>query len=366
LPFSRKRVRALSALGALTVAAALAGPALSAPAQAATTQYTLTIFRDPAQAQNTAFFGINANGDIFGTADESGAETQEAFLLKAGSTTMQFLGSPGDPADAHSAARPAGINTADDISGSSQSTANSVTTPVEWPDSSTPTSLSSLPAIAALSNPVATGINDSNLIIGDGSNGHGDKPFTIQGSTVTMLPLLPNGGVDGLPAAVNDAGQIVGQADTTSSDPVAVEWQNGAITRLGTLPGGLISDALAINSSSEAVGASLTSADNDADAVLFAHGTVTDLNAPGSGGPDADAQANAINNSGVIVGNAGNGDAFIYQNGQATDLNTLITPGTGFTLITADGINNNGDIAGTAVSSARNATFGYELTPVSG
>ena len=50
--------------------------------------------------------------------------------------------------------------------------------------------------------------------------------------------------------------------------------------------------------------------------MLFANGTVTDLNAPGSGGPDA--QANAINNSGVIVGNA--------------------------------------------VSSVRNATFGYELT----
>jgi probable HAF family extracellular repeat protein len=75
-------------------------------------------------------------------------------------------------------------------------------------------------------------------------------------------------------------------------------------------------------------------------------------------------QANAINNSGVIVGNGGNGDAFIYQNGQATDLNNLIAPGSGFTLITADGINNNGDIVGTAVSSVRNATFGYELTPV--
>src|ERR1700678_1495257 len=127
LSFSRKRIRAISALGALTMAGALAGPALSAPAQAATTQYNLTIFRDPAQAQNTAFFGINANGDIVGIADETGAETQEAFLLKAGSTTMQFLGSPGDPGNAHSAARPAGINAADDIAGSSPSSTNGAT-----------------------------------------------------------------------------------------------------------------------------------------------------------------------------------------------------------------------------------------------
>ena len=66
----------------------------------------------------------------------------------------------------------------------------------------------------------------------------------------------------------------------------------------------------------------------------------------------------------MIVGNGGNGDAFIYQNGQATDLNNLIAAGSGFTLITADGINSNGGIVGTAVSPVRNASFGCELTPV--
>jgi uncharacterized membrane protein len=38
--------------------------------------------------------------------------------------------------------------------------------------------------------------------------------------------------------------------------------------------------------------------------VLFANGTVTDLNAPGTG--LADASANAINDNGVIVGQGGN------------------------------------------------------------
>jgi hypothetical protein len=118
LSFSRNRVRALSALGVLTAGTALAGAVLTAPAQAATTtapQYTLTITRDAVQSQETSFFGINNNGDIIGIAPESGGLTQEAFLLKAGSTTMQFLGSPGN---AHSAARPAGINAADAASAS--------------------------------------------------------------------------------------------------------------------------------------------------------------------------------------------------------------------------------------------------------
>jgi hypothetical protein len=78
-----------------------------------------------------------------------------------------------------------------------------------------------------------------------------------------------------------------------------------------------------------------------------------------------DAQANAVNDNGVIVGTGGNGHAFIDQNGQATDLNNLIGPASGVTLTAADGINDNGVIVGTAVSNANpRQTFGFELTPV--
>jgi hypothetical protein len=61
--------------------------------------------------------------------------------------------------------------------------------------------------------------------------------------------------------------------------------------------------------------------------VLFAHGY---MNAPGT--RLGDASANAINDSGVIVGQGGNGDTFVYQNGHATDLNSLIAVGSGCTL----------------------------------
>jgi probable HAF family extracellular repeat protein len=99
-------------------------------------------------------------------------------------------------------------------------------------------------------------------------------------------------------------------------------------------------------------------------AVVFAHGTVTDLNVRGTGIGDSAASANAINNNGVIVGADGAGDAFIYRNGQATDLNTLIPPNSGYRLGTATGINDAGDIVGAAVqiSNPRKAVV-FELTP---
>ena len=95
--------------------------------------------------------------------------------------------------------------------------------------------------------------------------------------------------------------------------------------------------------------------------MLFANGKVTDLNVPGTG--QGDAAANDINTSGAIVGQGGNGDAFVDVNGQATDLNSLIASGSGFRLNNATGINDNGVIVGIASSvSNPNQTFGFELT----
>ena len=67
----------------------------------------------------------------------------------------------------------------------------------------------------------------------------------------------------------------------------------------------------------------------------------------------------------MIVGQGGNGDAFVDQNGHATDLNTLIGSGSGVTLRSANGLNDNAVIVGTATSNSQpGETFGFELTPV--
>jgi hypothetical protein len=75
-----------------------------------------------------------------------------------------------------------------------------------------------------------------------------------------------------------------------------------------------------------------------------------------------DVELFGINDSGVIVGGGGD-DGFVYQNGTATDLNTLIAPTTGLTLGPATGVNTKGQIAGSAILNSQEV--GYVLTPVS-
>ena len=354
-PIRTIRARALNAAAAAVLLAV--GPASVAPAHAATApRYKLTIVG----GAGTELFGITKTGDVFGISIEKGAITQEGFLLPAGATKMVFLGSPGDAANTDSAANPEAINDHDAIVGSATSFSSGVKAAVEWAGSSTPIDVGAAVGLQNLvATPALTSINDNGLITGFGSF-HGDVGFTISGSTVTRLPALPNGGVDVEPIAVNDAGLIVGQADTRTSVFQAAAWQNGTVRTLGRLPGSLTSEALAVNAGGQAVGADVLAADTDAHAVLFANGTVTDLHVPGTGGGDA--AADAINDGGVIVGQDGDGHAFVYQNGQAADLNTLIPAGSGFTLDTADGINDGGVIVGTAAN-ASGQSFGYELTP---
>lgn len=86
----------------------------------------------------------------------------------------------------------------------------------------------------------------------------------------------------------------------------------------------------------------------------------------GALGGTGTAQANAINNAGIVVGTS-NGKAVIWENNTVYDLNSLIAPDTGetgFTLTTALGINNLGQIVGYGKNSAGyERAFALTLTP---
>jgi uncharacterized membrane protein len=152
-----------------------------------------------------------------------------------------------------------------------------------------------------------------------------------------VLPEISNG-VDADAIAVNSTGTtIVGNADTTTQDPLALEWVNVAIKEFPSLASNLTSGALAVNASGQAVGAAVLTTDDNAQAVLWASGKATDLHFPGV----TAAGATWINTSGVIVGD-NSSHAFIDQNGTATDLNTLIPANSGVTLTTAASINDQG------------------------
>jgi uncharacterized membrane protein len=353
--------RARRPLVALTVTGtALAATALAGPTHAATT-YKLTLSAIP----NATYSAINDNGDIIGEAPQPGSSFTQPFILKAGGTPL-FLRAPAGQAG-NGFAIADGLNNGDLVVGEFDT---GLFTALKWQaGSATPTDLSQLPTLAtSFFTTQATGGNDRGLIVGfgeiPGSNGDLTKSFTIQAATVKVLPLLPRGS-DANVVAVDPAGTtIVGNADTATAGAVAVEWVNGAIRKLPALGSTFTSGALAVNAADQVVGSAVLNNDGNAHAVLWASGKATDLRF-GAGG---DAEATSINASGVIVGDGavggGGQDAFISQNGAATDLNTLIPAGSGVTLNTAASINDHGVIVGIATT-ATGGTVSYELTPAS-
>lgn len=342
---------------------AVAAAFVAAPAHAATTQYKLTL----SPTANTQYDAINNNGDIIGEGPQPGTSFTAPFLLTARSGKPLTLNVPAGQAGSAFATAEA-VNDSDTVVGESD---NGIFTALKWPGSSTPTDLQLLPALAnRFFQTQATSVNDNGLIVGfgEGPGTKGDTTigFTIQGSKVTLLPELPNGGVDSHPIAVNGTGTtIVGDADTSTQGQMAVEWVNGAVKVLPALPGSAVgAKALGVNDSGQAVGADILGSDLNAHAVLWTNGTVRDLHFGDAG----DAQATSINSAGVVVGDGGaaeggGGHAFIYQNGTTTDLNTFTPAGSGVTLTTASHINDHGVIVGTAVN-AQGSEVGYELTPV--
>lgn len=81
-------------------------------------------------------------------------------------------------------------------------------------------------------------------------------------------------------------------------------------------------------------------------AFLYSNGTMNDLGTLGGG---MNSQAFGINNNGQVVGYAIMANAqhaFLYSGGSLLDLNNLLSPGSGWTLSDARGINDLGQIVG--------------------
>jgi probable HAF family extracellular repeat protein len=111
--------------------------------------------------------------------------------------------------------------------------------------------------------------------------------------------------MNNLAYVINNAGQIAGQSDVPGDTTThAVLWQNGAITDLGVLPGDVSSISQDINARCQVVGLSCDSGGN-CRAFLWDHGVMIDLNSliP-SDSPLYLYQAEGINDRGEIAGSA--------------------------------------------------------------
>lgn len=323
--------------------------------------------------------GINASGDIVGEMPVDFVQdglllgSEHGALVKAGAITD--LHDLDNDANAHfgDGARAVAVNTSELAVGWSYNRTsvggNVFQRPVSWQNGQIH-DLGVFPhETTGYGDVEATNINRTGQIIGFANClcSVSTVAWTLRNGVTSNLPTL--GGRNAEAWGINDAGQIVGAADTTNgSFTHATLWQDGTVRDLGALPGGQFSEAVSINASGVAVGFSTLVETEDGEsldfgdrhAVIFHSGAITDLT------PDLlfnnDAFATSINASGQIVGSRA-GRAFLWQNGVGVDLNTLISPSSGITLGSANGINDNGQIVGTGKLSGSSITVAYVLTP---
>jgi probable HAF family extracellular repeat protein len=178
----------------------------------------------------------------------------------------------------------------------------------------------------------AFGINNSGVAVGESfertSDGGGHYAPVIFTST-GVVDLGVKNASQGEAVAINNSGQVVGNLYYYFTPYFAIQaflYQNGVMTQLGyPAPTSGYSQAYAINNNGLIVGSAEFPGDAAAHAAAYSNGAWVDL---GSIGPSSSftAYATSVNDSGAIVGNWQNWQtqsfgAFIYQDGQMSDLN---------------------------------------------
>jgi probable HAF family extracellular repeat protein len=200
---------------------------------------------------------------------------------------------------------------------------------------------------------------------------------------IRILPPLA-GDTVGFALANNDRGQAVGSTGTCPNTfigsfaigPHAVMWDHGFPIALGSLGGKTAAAGASINNRSEVVGGSYLADEKTFNTYLWT--LETGMIDVGTVDKDLTAYPGMINDSGQVVGTScdtdmsGNCRAYIWQNlgpsaakAAMTDLNTLIPSDSPYYLVSANGINDAGEIVGLAVDQGTGDMHAYLATPAS-
>jgi len=312
--------------------------------------YSVTDLGVPTGGGNCIGWAINTLGQVVGYCDMSSGQ-RHAFLWSNGS--MEDLTTL--PGDDFSMAY--GINDAGQVVGVSG--INNVSSHAFLWNNGSMQDLGSFPGG---NFSAAYGINNAGHVVGDSYDPTvGDYPFLYANGSMQNLGTLP-GGQGGQALGINSADQVVGYVIADASATPLIHgflWSNGSMQDLGVLAGGLESQAWGINNAGHVVGVA-NLADGSFHAFLWSKGSMQDLGALQG---QSNSQAFAINDSGQAVGQSGG--AVLFANGTVQDLNALIPANSGWSLSpggAAFGINASGQITGIGMGpSGFNA---FLLTPI--
>ncbi len=233
--------------------------------------------------------------------------------------------------------------------------------------------MTGLPAYPGGYDSYAAGANNRGQIVGWAENGvldptcNNSSPVNqylqfeaaIWGPNLTEMTQLPPypGDPDSAATAINDLGQVIGisgiceNAVGDQSATHALLWENGQPINLGNLGAQAWNTPISLNNHGQIVGFANNTSNNSQGFLWTKAKGMQPL--PFIGNDNAGA-AYDINEEGQIVGISNGGTepygmrAFLYQNGMMTDLNKLVVGDSPLYLLIAQGINDSGEIVGTA------------------
>ena len=195
-------------------------------------------------------------------------------------------------------------------------------------------------------NSEARGVNDAGTIVGFVTLGGAQQGVVWPSATAAPVLLESLGGAYSFARAINDAGVVLGSAQTAAGDTVIVTWtpeDDGDYDDPERLDptGGQDYEATAINNRGLVAG-------NADEAFLWSEDDgFDDVDAP-EGGDDVD--VNGMNNYGVVVGgyeNAGGDDRALLFTGASGSLE-LGEPPTGFSGVGGNAVSDSGIVSATA------------------
>lgn len=284
---------------------------------------------------------VNSLGQVAGWSLLGDNSSLHAFLYSGG--TMMDLGTLGGNAASVTALNDAGQVVGQDV------TSNSLTHAFLYANGT----MMDLGTLGGNSS-TANGINNSGVVVGDASAADAST-HAFRYANGSMMDLGTFGGASSSGKAINNAGIIAGEYTTSSNTTHGFIYANGVATDIGTLGGsttllaGDLGPSGCLNAVGQITGVSTLVGDAPGvgHAFLYSNGAMNDL---GTLGGDF-STAQSVNNVGQVVGYsflAGDATlhAFLWQNGNMVDLNSLLPVNSGWELITAFFINDAGRIVG--------------------